>query len=154
MRDTALPMIPSEWQLAIQRLEDWRHEAPLTSAQWESLVNWLLLSSFGDKSYMAGEVGAQLIRDSATDNVLDRFMTATSLSLWVIHFKNIASVGRQHPLRSSLLTRASRESNLEVKTFAQSVLKSVEDDLADFVTCEDPNRGWPVPQKTRLALPP
>lgn len=115
-------IIPQEWSQAIDLLEQWR-SAEITHPQWDALVDWLLQSPFGDKSYMAGEIGSQLIRDLAPDDVLDQFVTASSPSSWVVHFKNIASVGRQHPLRLSLLSCASQDSNLVVNSFARSVLQ-------------------------------
>lgn len=131
MPDTLLPLIPSEWQLAIQRLEVWRQAAPLTMHQWNILVDWLTHSSFGEKSYMAGELGAQLIHDFSSDTVLDQFLSLSSHNSWVIHFQNIAASGRQHPRRSLLLTRASQDAHLVVRSYARSVLNTVDVEIPE-----------------------
>lgn len=121
MSDTVLPLIPSEWQLAIQQLDEWRHGTPLTTQQWDVMVNWLTQSSFGDKSYMAGELGAQLIHDLGSNEVLDQFLSRMSDDSWVIHFQNIAANGRQHSRRSALIAIACEDSNWVVQSYAISV---------------------------------
>lgn len=113
-------LVPRDWQAAIKRFEEWRSAVTLSTSQWNSLIEWLMSSSFGDKSYMAGELGAQLIRDLGSDEVLDQFLTLSSDDSWVIHFQNIAARGRQHPRRLSLLAQACLDSNWIVYSYAQS----------------------------------
>lgn len=117
---TLTPRIPEDWQVAFDQLLEWERSATITDEQWTALTDWLLNSPFGDKSFMAGELGARLMSERATDEVLDRFVSAPAKDSWVLHFQNVAAVGRNHPNEATLLEKARRDSNLIVRSFAIS----------------------------------
>ncbi len=105
---------------AIAQWEDWKRSETISDSQWATLIDWLILSPFNDKTYIAGEAGARLINERAPLTVLDRFVSTPANKNWVLLFQIVAVLGKNHPLKASLLEKARNDSNLIVRSFALS----------------------------------
>ena len=95
--------IPKDWLKAASFLVDLRHPdtPPLTEDEWQVVIDWLAATTFDDRSYLAGEVGAGLIRDLAPQHVKERVPFTDSTDRWQQHFQKIvdSDVNRELELR-------------------------------------------------------
>ena len=81
--------LPNRWIDAANLLTDLRRRQPLQVGEWEVIVNWLLTTEFDDRSYLAGEVGAGLIRDFAPSVIKERIRSVPPSNRWLGHFQSI-----------------------------------------------------------------
>ena len=83
--------IPSVWPRAIEALREIEAADGISTAQWQEIVNWLTSTEFDDRSFLAGEASALLLRDRAPSEIRAQlWQHAESPNDWLVHFCMIA----------------------------------------------------------------
>lgn len=125
MSTSAQPVIdiPSEWPRAVRVFRNLEESEGITAAQWDAIVNWLVSTEFDDRSYVAGEAAALLIRDRAPAHVRVQLRGhCETAEDWLLHLLTIALERDQDEQYVDLLKRAAQSKLPGVRISARSRL--------------------------------
>ena len=83
--------IPVNWLEAASYFAELRNHRALSNDEWKVVTDWLASTKFNDRSYLAGEVAAGLIRDLAPSHVKASIKFTGAPDRWQQHFQTIIS---------------------------------------------------------------
>jgi hypothetical protein len=117
--------IPSVWPRAIEALREIEAADGISTAQWQEIVNWLTSTEFDDRSFLAGEASALLLRDRAPSEIRAQlWQYAESPNDWLVHFCMIALENERDRRYRALLQRAAGSSLVIPRTSAEDRLRA------------------------------
>lgn len=61
--------IPEDWLRAASFFADLRERLPLSPEEWKQVCDWLATTAFDERSYLAREVAACMVRDFGPDDL-------------------------------------------------------------------------------------
>lgn len=113
-----------EWPHAVDALREMETGDRISTAQWNAIRDWLTSTEFDDRSFVAGEAAALLIRDRATPAIRTQLWQYTDTpNEWLLHFCMIALENEHDRRYPALLQRAARSSCLVPRTSAEARLR-------------------------------
>ena len=109
----------AEWSsVASQLLELHADPSPISETSWLEIIRWLGGTIFDERSYLAGECAALLIKDRAPDSVREMAISLSEQNDWIVHFKNIILSGTEDPRRQRWIEVARQSNSSAVCNFA------------------------------------
>ena len=85
--------IPAGWMEAASFIAELRNRPPLTDSEWDVLNSWMNSTQFDDRSYLAAEVAAGLVRDLAPFHVKQRLLAESPVDKWHQIIQAIVRIG-------------------------------------------------------------
>jgi hypothetical protein len=124
--------MPADWPQAVRAFWDLGLNESISPAQWDAILGWLVSTRFDNRSYVAGEAAAILVRDRAPPEIRKRLWTSSETADdWLLHCCIIALQHEGHPRYGLLLEKASKSSHDVVRIAGEELLRSYANQSAD-----------------------
>ncbi len=82
-------LVPTEWLKASFYFAGLRDRLPLDDDEWHDVAEWLIATDFDDRSYLAAEVAAGLVRDFGTESFKVELADRLPIDRWHQHVRRI-----------------------------------------------------------------
>lgn len=116
--------MPSDWPLAVRAFWDLNRQESVSPSHCETILDWLVSTRFDNRSYVAGEAAAIVIRDRAPAEIRNRLWAhSETADDWLLHCCIIALQHDGNPRYGLLLERASRSSHDVVRIAGEESLR-------------------------------
>jgi hypothetical protein len=111
----------SQWTAALNMLLELQSR-PASEPDWEQVIEMLVAGEFDQRSFVVGELAAEILRDKAPESVRSQFLAHVTQSNddWLTHFGIVCLRDEELPNWRHLIDTACQSGTWTIRSYAQA----------------------------------